>query len=233
MLGQGFPAEKVLGVALGERTQPLVRVARLERPCGGGIERAAEGEIAREVFPLGPDGHNFHRPLEPFEPHRASLDVLEPLDLARQVRHTGADEHLARAGEGAKPGREVERPAAVAAVDGHRLAGVEADPDGERQARVGDRLSDEALLQRRRRAQRLPRRIKYGQRLVAAQLDQRPAGRLDRLARELREPRRQPRSRFVAALLGEPRIAADICDQERLDPRFDGRHRWIVRFGAG
>src|SRR5436190_3871441 len=233
MLGQGFPAEKVLGVALAEGPKSLVRVARLERARCCRIERSAKGEIARDVLALRPDRDDLHRFLESLESHRAPLDVLQALDLPCEMRHTRAHEHFARAGERAEPGREIERSAAVAAVDRHRFASVEPDPDSEGQARIGDRLRNEALLQRRRRAQRLPRRIKYGQRLVAAQLDERTAVRLDRLARELREPRRQPRSRFVAALLGEPRIAADICDQERLDPRFDGRHRWIVRFGAG
>jgi hypothetical protein len=62
------------------------------------------------------------------------------------VRDARAHEHLARARERAEAGREVERAAAVAAVDAHRLPRVEADPDRERQARIGDRLPDESLL---------------------------------------------------------------------------------------
>ena len=166
MLGQHLPAEEVLRVALGECAQTLVWVARLQRGRSRGIERSAEGEVARDVLPLRPDGDDYHRLLEPFEPHRAALDVLETVDFAREMRHARARKHLARPGEGAEPGGEIERSAAVTAVDGHRLAGVEADPDGERQARIGDRLGDEALLQIGGRTQRLPSGVEDCERLV-------------------------------------------------------------------
>ncbi len=168
MLRQRLPAEEVLGVVLGEGPQPLVRVARLERSGEGRIEGAAEGEVAGGVLVLGPDGDHLHRLLEALEPHRPALDVVEPLDLAREMRDARADEHLAGPREGAEPGRKVEGPAAVAAVDGHRLAGVEPDPDRQRQARIGDRLRHEPFLQVGRRPQRLTSRIEDREGLVAA-----------------------------------------------------------------
>ena len=87
VLRQRLPAEEVGGVVLVERAQALVRVARLGAAGSGRIERAPEGEIAGDVFALGPDGHDVHRLLEPLEPHGAALDVVEALDLAREVRH--------------------------------------------------------------------------------------------------------------------------------------------------
>jgi len=232
VLGQRLPAEEVLGVVFGEGAQPLVRVARLERARDGGIERTPEGELARGVLALGPDCDHLDRLLETFQPHRSPLDVVEPVDLAREVRDARAHEHLARARERAEACREVESAAAIATVDAHRLPRVEADPDRERQARIRDRLLDESLLQVGCSPQRLACRVEHGERLVAAELDEGAASRLDRLARELGKARREARSSLVAALLGEPRVAADVSDEECLDPGFDGRHRRIVRYSA-
>ena len=228
MLGQRLPAEEVLGVVLGERAQPFVRVARLERARDGGIERTPESELTGGVLALGPDCDHLHRLLETLQPSRSPLDVVEPLDLAREVRDLRAHEHLARAGEGAEAGREVESASAIAAVDAHRLPRVEADPDREGQAWIRDRLADESLLQVGCGAQRLACRVEHGERLVAAQLDEGAAGRLDRIARELGKARREARSSLVAALLRESRVAADVGDEECLDAGFDGRHRRIV-----
>ncbi len=232
MLGQRLPAEEVAGVILREGAQALVRVARLDGSCKCWIERPLEGEVARDVLALGPDGDHLHRLLQTLDTHCAALDVVEALDLAREVRHARAHEHLAGPREGAEPSREVERAAAIAAVDRHRLARIEADPDGERQAGIGDRLRYEALLQVGGCPQRLASGIEDGERLVAAQLDERAAGCFDRLARELRETRREPRRRLVTALVREPRVPAHVGDQERLDPGFDSRHARIVRLGA-
>src|SRR5205823_12581756 len=145
----------------------LVRVAGLDTAGRRRIQSPAESEVARNVFALGANGHDVHRLLESLDAHGSALDVVQPLDLAREMRHTRAHEHLAWPREGAEPGREVERPAAVAAVNGYRLARVESDADSKREAGIGDRFRHEPLLQVGRRSQRLPRRIEHRERLVA------------------------------------------------------------------
>ena len=130
------------------------------------------------------------------------------------MRHGRAGEDLRGAGDAAQPRREVERPAAVAALDGHRLAGVQADPDRERKCRVRDGLVDEPSLELDRGADRLASRIEDREGFVSAQLDDGSASGLDRLARDHGELAGQRRRRLVAPLLGEHRVAADVRDQE-------------------
>ena len=56
-------------------------------------------------------------------------------------------EDLAGSCLAAQAGGEVQRAAAVAALDGDRLAGIEPDTHGERQLRLFERLFNEPLLE--------------------------------------------------------------------------------------
>jgi hypothetical protein len=107
----------------------------------------------------------------------------------------------------------------VAAVDGDRLAGVQADAHSKRQRRIDPGLVGECQLELYRRAQRFPRRLEGGERLVAAELDHAAAMRFDAFARELRESRGEAGCGFVSVLLRKARVAADVRDQKGEDAR--------------
>ena len=133
------------------------------------------------------------------------------------MRDLTRGEHLAGSRLAAESRREVQRAASVPGLDGHGLAGVQADPDRQEQVGIGDRLGNEALLEVERGADRLARRSEDRKRLVAAELDQRSAAMLDAFARDARELRGELRSGLVPSFLGEQRVATDVGDQERLD----------------
>ena len=78
-----------------------------------------------------------------------------------------AHQHLSGLRLRAEPSGEVERAAAVPAVDLDRLARVEADADVQRHRRVELHLVCERELQRDRGTDRLARRAEDGERLVA------------------------------------------------------------------
>ena len=116
----------------------------------------------------------------------------------------------------AEAGRHVQRRAAVAAVrhaDG--FAGVDADPDFERKARIRVRLLGEPRLEIDGSPDRLAGGREHGEPLVASNLDQDAAMSLDTVGDELDELGGEPRSRFVPVLLGEAGVAAHIGDEER------------------
>ena len=119
-----------------------------------------------------------------------------------------------RRGAAAEPGGQVQGAAAVAALDRDGLARVEPDPDPERQGRCAVRSLPEEPLQLDRGADRLPCRREDAERLVAAQLEQLSALRLDPPARELGEAGGEPRCLLVSLLLRVARVAAYVGDQE-------------------
>ena len=130
------------------------------------------------------------------------------------MRNTFAREHLARRCDRAETRRKVERAAAIpAARQRHRLAGVQPDADPERQ------LDATATLHLDRCAQSLPRGSEDDQRLVPAELDQIAVVLGDNTADDVRERRGELSRSFVAVLLREARVTADVGDQERTDDR--------------
>jgi hypothetical protein len=60
----------------------------------------------------------------------------------------------------------------------------------------------------------LRRRIEDGEHLIAPQLDHTPGPSLDGVSGQFGEPRRQARGGRVAMLAREPRIAANVREQE-------------------
>ena len=105
---------------------------------------------------------------------------------ARDVCDALADPHLTGSRLRAETGGEVERAAAVATVNRHRLAGIEADADVQRQYRIEGDLVRERQLELDRRTERVARRGEDRERLVAAKLDDLAAVRLDAFAGESR-----------------------------------------------
>ena len=147
----------------------------------------------------------------------ATLRESDTVDPSGEVDDLSAGEHLARARERAEPCGDVQGTAPVAALDGHRLAGVQADPDGQRQRWIGDGFFYEPLLQGHGAADRPARRTENDQGLVTAELDHTPPVVLDHRPRHLGEASRQVCGLFVPVVLREPRPAANIGDQERVD----------------
>ncbi len=149
--------------------------------------------------------------------HGSPIDVRDAVDLPSEVRDRRAREDLRRAGDAAEPSGEVERPASVAAIDGHGLPGVQPDADREGERGVRDRFVDEPALELDRSPDRLPDRVEDHERFVPAELDHHAASSLDALPRHPGELHRQRRGGLVATLLGEDGVPADIGDQERPD----------------
>src|SRR5947208_5457033 len=135
----------------------------------------------------------------------------------RKARDRLAGEDLARPREAAEAGGEVQRPAAITALDGYRLAGGEADPDPEWEGGLTLDPFPEADLQFDRGSERLPRRREYAKCLVTAKLDHLTACRGHRAPGELGKSRGEIAGSLVAIRMCEARVAADVCDQERAD----------------
>ena len=180
-------------------------------------ERPPERHVVRGVVRLGPEPDHMDRVGEALEADRSAVDVGDALDLPREVRDRRAGEELGRRGDPAESSSQVERPAPVAVVDGHRLPRVQADPDRERQRRIRHGLVDEAPLQLDRRPDRLSSGVEHGHDLVAAELQVGPAPRLEDRAGHGRELAGQLGGGLVAALLREDGVPADVGDQERPD----------------
>ena len=106
---------------------------------------------------------------------------------------------------------------AIAALDGHGLAGVQPDPRRERERGIGDRLLDEPLLQGHGATDRRARRIEDNQGLVPAELEYVPPAIFDHGAGDLGEAPGEAPGLLVAAFLRERRVAANVGDQERVD----------------
>jgi hypothetical protein len=141
--------------------------------------------------------------------------VTDPVHLPREVHDLLRREDLAGARLAAQPSGEVQRTAAVAALDTNRFPGVETDPDWQRQRRIVTSLAREPNLQVDGRADRATRGLEDGEGLVAAELDDVTSARGDDLARERREPPGEAGRSLVAAFLREHGPAADVGDQER------------------
>jgi hypothetical protein len=199
----------------------LVRVPRLERAraLSDRPERTSERQVLREVLVLQPRLDDLDGLVEALDAHRSALRVRDAIDPACEVRHLASHEDFAGVRQATEPRGQIERAAAESVVYRDSLTGVEADPDGERQARLRDRLLDELRLEVDRRLDGLPCGVEHRKRLVAAQLDQVSAAAFDDVAREVGENRRQLRRSLVAVRLGERGVPAHIGDEEGLDPR--------------
>ena len=174
-------------------------------------------DLLRDVAPLRSDRQDANGIGESFEVQLAAIQVPNALDRTGQVHEALTAEDLPGPGLAAEPGREVQSPAAEPALDRHRLTGVQPDPDGEREIRRGPRCLKQPRLQLHRCPDGLTGGTEHRQGFVSPQLDHRPVPGLDVLTDDAREPRRQPGSRFIAPLLGERCVSADIRDQEGID----------------
>ena len=146
---QQLASEEVDRVRLLERTQAFVRIPRPQVRAhlnGHGPERAPERDVLRKILELRPHVHHVGRAGQTLEPDRAALDVLDPIDLAGQVRDLAAGEDLRGSREAGESSGKVERSAPKGVVHSHGLSRVEADPDGQRLDRIGDRLVDKREL---------------------------------------------------------------------------------------
>ena len=147
------------------------------------------------------------------------FDLRHAVDAAGEVHDPLASQDFARPRHRAEPGRQVQRTAPISVLDPHGLARVEPDADRERERRIGDRGLHERGLQIDRGLDRLSGRREDGQYLVAAELEPRStAGLEDRLG-DRREAGGQDSSSFVATLLRERGVPADVGDQEDLERR--------------
>ena len=155
--------------------------------------------------------------IESFHLRRTTLGEPDAVDPQCKVDDLPASEHLAGACERAEPSGDVQSAAPVAAFDGHRLAGVEPNPDRERKARIGDRLFDEPLLKGDGAADGRARRTEDDQRFVTAKLEHVAPVSLDHGACHLGEAPCEASGVLVPPFLREGRVAADIGDQERVD----------------
>ena len=184
-------------------------------------------DLLRDVAPFRSDRQDANRGRESLEVQLPAIHVLDALDRAGQVDQALTAEDLAGTGLAAEPRREVQGPAAEPALDRNRLTGVQPDPDGEREIRGGPRRLKEARLQVDRRPDGLTGGTEHRERFVSPQLDHGAVPGLNVLSNDVGEPRRQTCGRFIAPLLGEHGVPANVRDHE--DSDLLGR---FVRSGA-
>jgi hypothetical protein len=168
----------------------------------------------------------------PLEVHTPSIDVRDPFEPAREMYDAVGRDYFTRAGESAKARRDIERRPAKPAFEVDGLARVDADADVQRYGGIGSTFFLEAHLEFDGRPQRLSGRSEDGERFIAADLEDRAAAGLDSLAGDGRESRHQPRGSFVASFLREPRIPADVSDQEGADLGLGTKNAALAFAGA-
>ncbi len=217
----------------GEHDQATTAAQRLA-PCSpqpGALpfppgQRARHLELEREACLGAAAGRApfARQPLDRLDEIDRSLEALELERSGRREAHVGhagrplgdrlRDEHLSRDRLRAQAGRGVQGCAAVSVLDRNGLPQVDADADEERQPARRCRLLATDGSELGRRPHGLRRRLEDRQGLVAAQLDHLAAAGLHGVACELGEARGEPRGLGVAVNAGEPRVPADVGDQE-------------------
>ena len=203
----------------GRDQDPRARTAT--RPAG---RRQCRPQALSRIDTLRNDPNHLDRVGQVLQLHLPPVDIADALDPACEVRDAAAREDLARARLPAQPSREIERTASVPALEGNSLAGVQPDAGRHRKLGVVDGLIHEPFLEIDRCCDGLPGGGEHRERLVPPEFDHAAAARLDRLARDPGELGGELRGRLVTALLREEGIAADVGDQEGLDPSLCG-HR--------
>ena len=175
------------------------------------------GQPLGRVLALRDHPDDPHRLGQPLEMHQPTIHIDEVFHPPGQMGHLLAHQHLPRPRQPTQPRRQIQGPTPIAPLDRHRLPGVQPDPHPQRQRRVGQRLLDKAGLELDRRPQRLAGRGEHRQRLIPAQLDDRPPPALHPLPGQRGELGGQLGGRLVAAFMGEQGVAPHIGDQERPD----------------
>ena len=178
-------------------------------------------EHAREIGPIGAVDHRADRRVQPVAERGGSEPVVrhqnrpdgfgqslhlelaviverDSLGRAGEVHDALARKRLAGLGLAAQPGREIQRPAAVPALDGYRLTRVDPDPNPEGKRRVQGHFVREYELGIDGGPKGLPGRDEYRQGLIAAKLDDLSAPGFDGLAHDLGKLRRKPRGGLVS-----------------------------------
>ena len=107
----------------------------------------------------------------------------------------------------AQPRRQVQHPAAIAVLDRHRLAVVDADPDRQWKIGVRRRLLGARLLELESCANGLRRGLEHGDELVSPQPEDFPSASFDDVIRQVRKRHGEAGSGLVATLSGKRRIA--------------------------
>src|SRR5712691_368829 len=184
-------------------------------------ESRARGGRIRQGWKLG-QGHdldNPHRLLQTFQPRPATLDELHSLERPGKARHRLAREDLPGDREAAETCGEVQRPAAITALDRHRLTGGQADPDPERERGLILDAASKTELNLDGGSKRLPRRRENAERFVTAELNDFAAGGGHCFTGESGKSRSKLPGSLVAVCMREARVAADVRDQERADDR--------------
>ncbi len=170
-----------------------------------------------DIRPLGHDRDDADRVREPLQVQLASIQISDAFDRASEMDHALAGDDLARIGLRAEPRGQVECSPPVAALDHDGLADVQSYPDGKGQIRPGRRLLEEPRLKRHRRPDRATRRSEDHESLVATQLHLGSVPIVYLLPDDGREPGGKVGG-VIAALAGEPRVSADVRDQEGPEP---------------
>ena len=210
-----FETSSGIEIATSARTATIARTSTHRRDVPSGRRRRGRRERAQALDGIAGFGHDAgdrNRIGEALQGERPSVLVPHAVDPPREVRDLPRREDLAGASLAAQAGREVQGASSISPLHLDRLAGVETDPDRQRQLGVVQRFVDEPFLQVDGGADRLPRRGEHAERLVPAQLEQGTATALDPVARDVGELRRELRGGLVASLLREeashPRMSA-------------------------
>jgi hypothetical protein len=196
---------------------PRPRSHRLRR-----WRRRVRPEAFDRVNPFRNDADDHDRVRDALERQRPAILVPRALDPPREVSHLAGGEDLAGASLAAEPGRQVQRRAPKATLDRNGFASIQPNANRQWQLWMLERLLDEALLEVEGGTDRVARRGKDTERLVPSELEERSTARLHDLSRDVRELRRELGGRFVASLLREQGVPADVCDEERPDVDFLG-----------
>ena len=138
-----------------------------------------------------------------------------------------ADENLPRLRQATKACGEVQCTAAVATIHRHSLARIETHAHSKGKGVLGLHALDEAMLKSNGGAYPVSGGAEDDERLVPTDLDESAARALDDVLDDLGEGGSKASGRLVAVLLGVPRVAADVGDQEGPDPGFRRRWEWI------
>src|SRR5205814_7209450 len=96
---------------------------------------------------LRDDFDHLDGPVQPLQAYPLAGVKRHSRDVLCQMDDYLAGQDLAGERDAAQPGRQVQRAAAVSTLGGHRLAGIKAHPDAERDHRLSVHAFEEPALQ--------------------------------------------------------------------------------------
>jgi len=140
---------------------------------------------------------------------------MKALDRPCETNKALRCDHLTASRGAAQPSGEIQRAPPIPTLGRHRLTRVQANADAERKRVLALNRQTQPALELNGCSQCLTSRSEDAQRLVSAEFQQLALESRHAAPYERGEPSSEGRSGLISLLAGEPRVTANVRDQER------------------